>query len=147
LFRNTNFCIQIMWQKGSTFLAIVDLHHSHRSPEKVFYLKKNPYNLLAVYDLILVYCIIARMSSFSGQCERLSRRLVVTKNRIQTLKSSIMSRGQDADWTYVWHSCQISHCTHKKNYNIHFGNNNKHLLLIRNSFEFNYVVIPQRITL
>ena len=23
LFRSTNFCIQIMWQKGSTFLAIV----------------------------------------------------------------------------------------------------------------------------
>jgi hypothetical protein len=23
LFRNTNFCIQFMWQKGSTFLAIV----------------------------------------------------------------------------------------------------------------------------
>ena len=23
LFRNTNFCIQIMWQKGSTLLAIV----------------------------------------------------------------------------------------------------------------------------
>ena len=26
---------------------------------------------------ILVYCTVARMSSFSGQCERLSRRLVV----------------------------------------------------------------------
>ena len=26
---------------------------------------------------ILVYCTIARMSSFSGQCERLSRRLVI----------------------------------------------------------------------
>ena len=26
---------------------------------------------------ILVYCIIARMSSFSGQCERLRRRLVL----------------------------------------------------------------------
>jgi hypothetical protein len=28
---------------------------------------------------ILVYCTIARMSSFSGQCERLSRRLVSLK--------------------------------------------------------------------
>jgi hypothetical protein len=26
---------------------------------------------------ILVYCAVARMSSFSGQCERLSRRLVL----------------------------------------------------------------------
>jgi hypothetical protein len=29
---------------------------------------------------ILVYCAIARMSSFSSQCERLSRRLVSDKN-------------------------------------------------------------------
>jgi hypothetical protein len=29
---------------------------------------------------ILVYCTIARMSSFSGQCERLSRRLVYCRS-------------------------------------------------------------------
>ena len=43
LFRNTNFCIQIMWQKGSTFLAIVTpivIDLNHRSPEKVFYFLK-----------------------------------------------------------------------------------------------------------
>jgi hypothetical protein len=32
---------------------------------------------LSPFHTILVYCTIARMSSFSGQCERLSRRLVL----------------------------------------------------------------------
>jgi hypothetical protein len=41
---------------------------------------------------ILVYCSIARMSSFSGQCERLSRRLVFrlnSKHRIYYFKINI----------------------------------------------------------
>jgi hypothetical protein len=80
------FCIQIMWQKCSTFLAIVIVTPSYRFaqkglPKRSFIFLKNPYNLLAVYELILIHCIIARMSSFSGQCERLSRRLVYIYSR------------------------------------------------------------------
>jgi hypothetical protein len=44
-----------------------------------FIFKKYPYNLLAVYDLYS--CLLhhkARMSSFLGQCERLSRRLAIS---------------------------------------------------------------------
>jgi hypothetical protein len=58
--RNTNFC-----RKGLLFFL------------------ENPYKLLAVYDLYScrLYCTIARMSSFSCQCQRLSRRLVLLLKR------------------------------------------------------------------
>ena len=86
LFRNTNFCIQIMWQKSSTFLAIVTPSYTIGLPKRSFIFFLNPYNLLAVYDLILVYCIIARMSSFSGQCERLSMRLVYFREKKRAIR-------------------------------------------------------------
>jgi hypothetical protein len=79
LFRNTNFCIQIMWQKGSTFLAIVTPRKRFaplRLPKRSFIFFKVHKICLRFKICIPAFCTIARISLFSGQCECLSRRLV-----------------------------------------------------------------------
>jgi hypothetical protein len=55
--RNTNFCIQFMWQKGSTFLAIVTLSYIfalYRSPEKVFYFFKKSIQFACYLRLVFL---------------------------------------------------------------------------------------------